>query len=243
MGTRPWHPIPIVDCGDPLQALPAELLRLEPHPYASAGAPYGAGQSPFQLRRGVLRRLLQAQAELQRRNPSCRLAIFDGWRPVAVQAFMVQRTVHEQCRAAGVDPEQPSQQRLQIEAEVGRFWAPPSPDPATPPPHSTGAAVDLTLADAAGRPLDMGGEIDAIGALSEPDHHAAAAAADPTSQAALWHQRRCLLAEVMGLAGFAQHPNEWWHFSYGDQLWAWLQQQPRAIYGRVEPDASSVLTC
>ena len=21
--------------------------------------------------------------------------------------------------------------------------------------------------------------------------------------------------------GFAQHPNEWWHFSYGDQLWAW----------------------
>jgi D-alanyl-D-alanine dipeptidase len=32
--------------------------------------------------------------------------------------------------------------------------------------------------------------------------------------------------------GFAQHPNEWWHFSYGDQLWAWQRSQSEAIYGR-----------
>ena len=32
---------------------------------------------------------------------------------------------------------------------------PPSADPATPPPHSTGGAVDLTLADIAGHPLEM----------------------------------------------------------------------------------------
>ena len=25
--------------------------------------------------------------------------------------------------------------------------------------------------------------------------------------------------------GFAQHPNEWWHFSYGDQLWAWKNKK------------------
>jgi D-alanyl-D-alanine dipeptidase len=36
----------------------------------------------------------------------------------------------------------------------------------------------------------------------------------------------------MEVAGFAQHPNEWWHFSHGDQLWAWRQQQPIAHYGR-----------
>ena len=31
---------------------------------------------------------------------------------------------------------------------------------------------------------------------------------------------------------FVQHPNEWWHFSYGDQLWAWTNQNRKAIYGK-----------
>jgi zinc D-Ala-D-Ala dipeptidase len=36
-----------------------------------------------------------------------------------------------------------------------------------------------------------------------------------------------------------RHPSEWWHFSIGDQLWAWLKNQsdPRqtipAYYGRI----------
>ena len=29
-----------------------------------------------------------------------------------------------------------------------------------------------------------------------------------------------LLVEVMSFAGFTQLPTEWWHFSYGDQIWA-----------------------
>jgi D-alanyl-D-alanine dipeptidase len=42
------------------------------------------------------------------------------------------------------------------------------------------------------------------------------------------------LAEVMATAGFQQHPNEWWHFSLGDQLWAWQlnQQQSRHVTAR-----------
>ena len=35
----------------------------------------------------------------------------------------------------------------------------------------------------------------------------------------------------MEQAGFVQHPNEWWHFSYGDQLWSWLRNQGNPIYG------------
>ena len=35
----------------------------------------------------------------------------------------------------------------------------------------------------------------------------------------------------MKQAGFVQHPNEWWHFSYGDQLWSWLSKESNAIYG------------
>jgi len=39
----------------------------------------------------------------------------------------------------------------------------------------------------------------------------------------------------MASAGFARHPNEWWHFSVGDQLWAWINHAPAARYGRVDP--------
>jgi D-alanyl-D-alanine dipeptidase len=115
---------------------------------------------------------------------------------------------------------------------VARFWAEPSLDPTTPPPHSTGGAVDLTLADATGRLLAMGGAIDAIGPVSEPHHYAAAAAAAPASEAAHWQHRRTRLAAVMADAGFARHPNEWWHFSHGDQLWAWSLGETKAHYGR-----------
>ena len=229
---RPWSPIPIDDNGELLTALPPPLWRIEPHPYQALGAPYGQLGSPFRLRQGVLQRLLQAEARLQLQQPQWRLAIFDAWRPVAVQQFMVDHAIAAECRQCGVDPCQPSPSRDQVVAAVGRFWAPPSVDPATPPPHSTGAAVDLTLAKAGGQLLEMGGAIDAIGAVSEPDHHAAAASRDPDGEAGLWHGRRQLLRQVMEGAGFAQHPNEWWHFSHGDQLWAWRLGQARAIYGR-----------
>ncbi|MFM7312555.1 MAG: M15 family metallopeptidase [Cyanobium sp.] len=236
MALRPWSPIPIADNGEPLLPLPAELLRLEPHPYVAVGAPYGSCGSPFRLRQGVMERLLQAQRQLQRTQPGWRLAVFDAWRPLAVQRFMVEHTIAEQCAALGLDPRRPSAALDAVVAEVGRFWAPPSEDAATPPPHSTGAAVDLTLADAAGAPIAMGSAIDAIGAVSEPDHYRALADGLPDGearrQALAWHGHRQLLAVAMVAAGFAQHPNEWWHFSWGDQLWAWRSGEPQACYGR-----------
>mgnify|MGYP003333931528 CR=1 FL=1 len=89
-------------------------------------------------------------------------------------------------------------------AEVGRFWAPPSEDLATPPPHSTGAAVDLTLARADDSEVEMGSPIDAIGAVSEPDHYLGAAEGlpdgDERRQALSWHGHRQLLAQAMDTA-------------------------------------------
>ena len=222
---RPWSPIPIEDCGEPLQALPPALLRMEPHPYMTLGAPYGASGNPFQLRLGVVQRLLDAQQQLVEHDPSLRLSIFDAWRPIAVQAFMVDHSIAELCRERGVEARS-GHAFDQVVADVMCFWAAPSRDPATPPPHSTGAAVDLTLSSSDGTPLAMGGEIDAIGAVSEPQHYAGR----EDSEARRWHQRRQLLAEVMGSAGFAQHPNEWWHYSFGDQLWAWRKGAAVAVY-------------
>ncbi|MEX0587663.1 MAG: M15 family metallopeptidase [Cyanobium sp.] len=239
MALRPWSPIPIREAHEPLVALPPALLRLEPHPYMVLGAPYGPEGQPFRLRQGVVDRLLLAQQALQADQASLRLAIFDAWRPLAVQRFMVRHALESECVRLGVEPDLDSVQRDQIVKEVGRFWAPPSEDPATPPPHSTGAAVDLTLADHTGALLAMGGDIDAIGAVSEPEFHATAALVDPAGNAARWHRHRRLLAMVMTGAGFVQHPNEWWHFSWGDQLWAWRSGSAEAVYGRTEGDGEA----
>ena len=231
---RPWSPIPIEECGEPLQDLPREFLRLEPHPYMALGAPYGASGNPFQLRQGVVQRLLKAQQRLSDHDPSLRLSIFDAWRPIAVQAFMVEHSIADLCRERGVEL-MSGDAFDRVVADVGRFWAAPSRDPATPPPHSTGAAVDLTLCSSEGTPLEMGGEIDAIGAISEPEHYAGQE--DPDARC--WHQRRQLLADVMDASGFAQHPNEWWHYSFGDQLWAWRKGAAVAVYAEA---ANSALT-
>ncbi|MCB4394616.1 M15 family metallopeptidase [Synechococcus sp. HB1133] len=231
---RPWSPIPIEECGEPLQDLPREFLRMEPHPYMALGAPYGASGNPFQLRQGVVQRLLKAQQRLSDHDPSLRLSIFDAWRPIAVQAFMVEHSIADLCRERGVEL-MSGDAFDRVVADVGRFWAAPSRDPATPPPHSTGAAVDLTLSSREGIPLEMGGEIDAIGAISEPEHYAGQE--DPDARC--WHQRRQLLADVMDASGFAQHPNEWWHYSFGDQLWAWRKGAAVAVYAEA---ANSALT-
>jgi D-alanyl-D-alanine dipeptidase len=236
MPLRPWSPIPIRDSGEPLDELPDALLRLEPHPYVAVGAPYGSGASPFRLRRGVIERLLQAQEALRRHHPDWRLGIFDAWRPLAVQRFMVDHAIAEECGRRQLDPRQAGAALEAVRQEVGRFWAPPSNDPATPPPHSTGGAVDLTLLDEVGQPLAMGSPIDAIGAVSEPEHFrwlaATLADGEERRQVMLWDSHRQLLAEVMTAAGFVRHPNEWWHFSWGDQLWAWARGAGVACYGR-----------
>jgi len=192
------------------------------------------------VRSSVLSRLAQAQNHLTQHPDSeigsIHLLVFDAWRPVSVQAFMVEHAVREECKRRGLEPTRSDWSRAleEVQREVGRFWAPPSDNLCTPPPHSTGGAIDLTLADALGAPLAMGGEIDAIGPESLPDHHASSAKSNPQSSEALWHRRRCTLRAAMNHAGFVRHPNEWWHFSYGDQLWAWKTAASMAIYGRVD---------
>ena len=233
MKLRPWNNIKINECNEPLISIPETIFRLTPHPYMSLGAPYSNGADPWVLRRSVLKRLMQAQQYLSEINPQLQLALFDAWRPIAVQKFMFNHTIEETCKSKGVDINDISANRdiTDVIEEVGRFWAKPSSNPLTPPPHSTGSAIDLTLADMSGNPLDLGGEIDFIGAESTPDFYKKDYSMMPCSKHQVFQKRRSLLYSVMSQAGFVQHPNEWWHFSYGDQLWSWLSKQGNAIYG------------
>jgi D-alanyl-D-alanine dipeptidase len=238
---KPYQAVPICDCGEPLWPIPSrEFALMNPPPYQVLGAPYG-NSSPFSLRAGVLAALRQAQQALMAERPGWRIQIFDAFRPISVQQFMVDYTFRELVRGRQLSPEQLSPyQKRDMMAEVLQFWAIPSSNPATPPPHSTGAALDVTLVDADGAPVDMGSPIDEVSSRSFPDHFAHSASPDDQQV----HAHRLLLRQIMMGAGFRQHPNEWWHFSLGDQLWAWLMRQEThqdhivAKYGRVFPDQS-----
>ncbi|WP_269625494.1 M15 family metallopeptidase [Prochlorococcus marinus] len=233
MKMRPWNNIKINECNEPLISIPKSISRLTPHPYMSLGAPYLSGADPWVLRKSVLKRLIRAQQYLSEINPKLQLALFDAWRPIAVQKFMFNYTIEETCMSKGIDINDLSVNGgvNDVIEEVGRFWAKPSTDPLTPPPHSTGAAIDLTLADMTCKPLDLGGEIDFIGPESSPDFYKKDSFGMPNSKLQVFQDRRYLLFSVMERAGFVQHPNEWWHFSYGDQLWSWLTKKGNAIYG------------
>ncbi|KGG12338.1 MULTISPECIES: M15 family metallopeptidase [Prochlorococcus] len=235
--TRPWNHIPISPSDDPLVELPGTILRLEPHPYFALGAPYGGTLHPWFLRSRVVTKLINAQKFLsEKKFSSYKLGIFDAWRPIRVQEFMVDFVIKDQCLKKGIEfsPLNPTTDYLNVIDEVKQFWAQPSTNPLTPPPHSTGAAVDLTLVTHDQILVDMGGDIDALGDISHPQYYASHRDMQTSSKAILFHSRRNLLRDIMLESGFVQHPKEWWHFSYGDQLWAWESSSPCALYGAYE---------
>lgn len=127
------------------------------------------------------------------------------------------------------------EQRQEIWQIVYEIWALPSLNDKTPPPHSTGAAVDVTIVDNQGKAVDMGSPIDELSERSHPNYYAN----QDNQQYIIYHKNRQILYKVMIQAGFQRNPREWWHFSLGDQMWAWLNNQEdsnnqfTARYGRI----------
>jgi D-alanyl-D-alanine dipeptidase len=233
---KPYRQVPIAECHEPLVAIPLELFAIEtPHPYIKCGANYD-GKSPYYLRQGVLDRVIRAQAGLQQIHPGWRIQIFDAYRPVEVQQYMVDYTFQQTVAERKLNLAQLSDAQIdKIWHDVYTIWAIPSFDLKTPPPHSTGAAIDITLVDERGHLVDMGSPIDEMSERSRPDYFADDR--DPVAQR--YHHHRQLLCQIMTDVGLSRHPDEWWHFSIGDQLWAWLSDRAKsesttsAYYGRV----------
>jgi zinc D-Ala-D-Ala dipeptidase len=226
---KPYSKVAIAENQDPLILIPDSIHCLLPHPYLSLGAPYGE-KSPFYLRSRVIEKLMEANRILSQLKPGYQIAVFDAYRPVVVQQFMVIHAYQDLIKARELDPLQISnQQKEDLMQDVYQFWAIPSYDLASPPPHSTGAAVDVTLIDEAGKEINMGSAIDLISPLSHPNYFQA----ELTEETQQYHRDRQLLNQAMTEVGFQRHPNEWWHFSWGDQMWAWLTEAPEAFYGRV----------
>ena len=67
---------------------------------------------------------------------------------------------------------------------------------------------------------------------------------DPKSYPSLSHdlseqanENRQILFDCFASVEISNYPSEWWHWSYGDQGWAYRGNTERAIYGPVEPES------
>ncbi len=176
------------------------------------------------LRRSVAEKLSRLNARAARAG--LELFVFDAWRPRAVQAYF-----HDVWMPRELKRRDPSLCGAALTEEVERYWAAPSEDTTSPAPHATGAAVDLTLRWKGGEQLWMGSLFDDVTELAHRDRFEQLDAENFSFSDQEARANRRLLHWLMTDEGFAGHPDEWWHFSWGDQMWAALTAAPAAHYG------------
>ena len=184
--SEPALPVVVDPVDEPLVAVDHPRIALL-HSYQEAG--WSRARPDCRLREGAFERLVAVADSLPDRWG---LAVFDAWRPLDLQA--------ELYHAAYDDPGLPP-----------GFVSEPDGDPATPPPHLTGGAVDLTLtldghAIAPGAGFDDFTDRAAFDALED------VAGSD--------RELRRMLYWAMQAAGFVVLDCEWWHFEHGTRRWA-----------------------
>ena len=127
--------------------------------------------------------------------------------------YAVQKDIYDEYfKAVAEDPENRGLTDDALHALTARFVSRPVRGKPLSFVHSSGGAVDLTLADEQGRPLDMGCGFDEFTPL------AATNALENANTPA--RDNRRLLYTVMINAGFTNYAAEWWHFDFGDLFYA-----------------------
>ena len=111
------------------------------------------------------------------------------------------------------------------EKEIERYATKFSSKPSGNGPHQTGGAVDLTLADLDGNVIFMGSR---YSEQSEKSYF------DSKNIPEESRKYRDILKKEMKKEDFLNYPVEWWHWSYGDRMWAAYKKKTYAIYGPVE---------
>ncbi len=171
-----------------------DIQQLEPSihvelKYACAGNVLGrnvyGGLTKAWLRPEAALKLATASCLLQGLRPDLRLLVVDGLRPRHVQQMLWSLVQGTSMQPYIADPDKGSM-------------------------HNYGCAVDITLADVDGERLDMGGDIDHFGALSQPRLERRFLRQGLLTPRQVEHRR--LLRDIMVNAGFIPLPIEWWHF-------------------------------
>lgn len=91
--------------------------------------------------------------------------------------------------------------------------------------HQSGAAIDVSLIDDNGVEYDMGGQVRGFENTAEFD------CPDISKEA---EKNRKILNNALSEVGFVNYPSEWWHYSFGDRLWAKLTGSKIAIFGKID---------
>ncbi|MGH3427468.1 MAG: M15 family metallopeptidase [Mycobacteriales bacterium] len=167
------------------------------------------------LREGVLNWLIQAQAALPR---GLRLLFVEGYRPPSLQRHYFEEY------GAQLRVNHPEWGDEQVRSSASRYVSPPEIAP-----HSAGAAVDLTLADADGCELDLGTRMNAT-----PEESAGACYTQVSDISETARSHRDILGTALTTVGLVNYPTEWWHWSFGDRYWALVTGSGVAHYGPKE---------
>ena len=141
------------------------------------------------LQKDVAERLSKSQELLSTLKSGYRLLVYDAVRPVSVQQKMWD----------ALDSIPPS--------ERGKFVS----NPQNRSLHNMGAAVDLTIIDERGIPLDMGAGYDDIRKIAYPSFEQEFLAKGELTEKHI--ANRELLRKVMKSQGFRPLETEWWHFN------------------------------
>ena len=163
------------------------------------------------IRSELSKRLLEAETCLP---PDHHLLLIEGYRSFAVQSNYFESYRDEMARA------NPAASDGELDKLTSRHVSPPDVAP-----HVSGAAIDLTLCNDAGREVDMGTPVNAT---PEQSNGACYFNADNISIEA--RHNREILGTALRKAGFVNYPTEWWHWSFGDRYWALLKNEPAAHY-------------
>lgn len=211
------YDLPIVNSDDPLQ----DTKLLLKYGVFTSPAYYLQGiqgaLNECYVRASLMQRLEYAASFLPK---GIHLLVLDGWRPYKVQMAL---------RASFANSIQKNYADLSAYKQLellNQFVAEPSTDVFKPSPHLTGGSVDVTLCDDQGNPLDLGTAFDEISTQSYSH------AFENTQHVSIQAHRRMLYWSMVQ-AGFSNLPSEWWHFDYGNQLWAHHYNMPSAHYGVV----------
>lgn len=132
------------------------------------------------------KKLVKAQTYLKQLNSDYTLLIYDAVRPLSVQKRM-------------------------YKVVQGTPQAPYVANPSRTGLHNYGMAVDLTICDSQGTPLDMGTSFDFLGSAAGINNEEALIAKGTLTRKQV--DNRKLLRKVMTQAGFYTIRGEWWHFN------------------------------
>ncbi|MDQ3815381.1 MAG: hypothetical protein M3347_15795, partial [Armatimonadota bacterium] len=169
------------------------------------------------LARVTVAQMLKNSQELLPRG--LHLQIVGAFRPFEIQKLMYDTVWAE------LKEKHPDWDDDYVTEYINVFSAPPIRE--TPPPHTTGGAVDLSIVDEHGERLDMTSPY-GIGWESAPTY------VEGLSKRA--RRNRELLISVLTEGGLTNFLGEWWHWSWGEPGWSLRTGHPVALYGAVLPD-------